>query len=588
MSRKKKRQPGRQLPSGAASSGPPVDVVLTLCRSARKHLTGPRCRGIEAELWASEPVGLIAAGVRFPHDRGNALGEFIDTVGEVPRPGAREALLAFAAVGDAEFGSRARDAVARMPGTDPRWVAEAGAGEVVSAWCSSDPHFDDGITYAFEIRRPSGTHVLCVYVDNNIGGIPKDAFLLPSIAAFRTPFDRGEAPDLRLDEVPVADAAARVRYAVEQRRHYLDPPGTGDLADLEALIDGHLRFLPPGVASDEEPLDDHELEALSADFLASPESKRHRRGDSLSILDAILWFGNSYNVGGPLRWSPVVIEMFLADWVGRKLLYEPHVIARIPAVLDAFVRYAGRVRGVPAARVAGTLAAIETWTPDLLARGGTPSKYANAVALARAVLERDEADAAFDGDATPEDEWLEDDWLDDRGWIAATMLAIAGPRPPDDVIEAAAATLRERLRRKDELAVRLRELLPWQRLPRRDDRLVAGLAGAWAAPAGQLYPDDDDIDHLEFLADVEPYDWLGIVNVVTDSKPVTADRLGRRLARAAGVVGLKDATTRRTFGAQLVFSWTSLGYLDEHGVTTALGRWAIPSGIAASWGYEAT
>lgn len=582
MSRKKKRQPRSQPPRELEPTEPPVDVVLALCRSARKHLTGPRCRGIDAELWSSETLGLVAAAVRFPDERAAALADFIDAMGAVPRPGAREALLAFAAVGEAELGSRAREAAARMPGPDPRWIGEAGAGDAVSAWCSSDPDYDDGTTYAFEIRRPSGTHVLCVYIDNNIGGIPKDAFLLPSVAAFRTPFDRGEAPGVRLDQVPVAAAAASVRGAVKQRRHYFDPPGSEDLTALESLIDGHLRFLPAGVAPDREPLDDETLEALAADFLAAPESKGHRRGDSLAILDAILWFGNAYNVGGPLRWSPVVVELFLADWVGRKLLYEHQVIARIPAVLHAFVRFAGRVRGVPEARVAETLAAIETWTPDLLARGGTPSPHANAVAIARALLDLDEDDP-FGGD----DSFGADDWFEDRAWIAGKLHAIAGPRPPDDEIEAAATTLRERLRAKDDLAVSLRELLPWQRVPRRDDRLVAGLAGAWAAPAGQLYADDDDIDHLEFLADVEPYDWLGLVHAVIDDKPVTADRLGRRLARAEGVVRLKDASTRRTFGAQLVAAWQSLGHLDEHGGVTPLGRWAIPTGVAAAFGYDA-
>ncbi len=582
MSRKKKRQPRREPPRGHEPAEPPIDVALALCRSARKHLTEPRCRGIDAELWSSETLGLVAAAVRFPDNRAEALADFIDAIGAVPRPGAREALLAFAAVGDAELGSRAREAAARMPGTDPRWVAEAGAGQVVSAWCSSDPDYDDGNTYAFEIRRPSGTHVLCVYIDNNIGGIPKDAFLLPSVAALRTPFDRGAAPDVRLDQVPVADAAARVRGAVERRRHYLDPPGSGDLTDLEALIDGHLRFLPAGVAPEEEPLDDQKLEALSADFLAAPESKGHRRGDGLAILDAILWFGNSYNVGGPLRWSPVVVEIFLADWVGRKLLYERRVIARIPAVLHAFVRFAGRARGVPEARVAETLAAIETWTPDLLARGGTPSSHANAVAVARALLNL-EADDPFEAD-----DWLgADDWPEDHARVAGTLHAIAGPRPPDDVVEAAAARLRERLRTKDELAVKLRELLPWQRVPRRDDRLVAGLAGAWAAPAGQLPQVGDEVDDLEFLVGIEPYDWLGLAHIAIDDKPVTADRLGRRLARAEGIIGLTDAATRRAFGAVLVTTWTSLGHLDEHGVTTPLGRWAIPTGIAAAWGYDA-
>ena len=571
MARSKRKPHGRPQPGAPPASS--VDLILTICRSAREHLTRPGCQAIDAELWASETLGLISAAIPMPHERAAAVASLIDEIGAVPRPGARHALLAFGAVGEAAFGAHARTAAARIAGSDPGWAADAGTGVPVSAWRSSDPHHDDGNTYAFEIRRRTGIHVLCVYVDNNIGGIPKDAFVLPSVAAFRTPFDSGKAPDLQLDELPVAEAAATVRAAVEYGRMFVGPPTSEDLRDLAALIEGHLRFLPPSVAPDAEPLDETTLAALAADFLAAPGNKAHRRGDNRDVLETILWFGNGYNVGGPLRWSPVVVEMFLADWVGRKVMADRRYIARIPVVLRDFVRYAGRARGVPDARVAETLDAIERWTPDLLAGGGTPTPFANAEAMARMLLDE------YPGDAV-------DMLAANRADAAWALMLVAGPPPPADVLGAAAAAIRERYRAREELVLALRDLLPWQRLPRRDDRVVAGFAGAWASLAGAAQQEHGELDDIELLAELDPGDWHAIAFLVLDRKPVTADRIGRRLARATGDVALAEASVRRTFGGLLVTTWTSLGHLDERGVVTPLGCWAIPTGIAASWGYE--
>ncbi len=567
---RKKRKP----PRGAAPAGhrPPVDVVLAVCRSARAELLRPGCRGLDAELWASAYLGEIGSQIPFADDRAEAFARLLDGLGEVPRPGAREALLAFAAVGEAAVGEHARKMAERIAGPTPRWATEAGTGDVVGAWRASDVYFGDGDTYAFEIARASGIHVLCVYVDNNIGGIPKDAFLLTSIDDYRTPFERGEAPNLRLDQVPVAEAAAAVRAAVELARRYLDPPADDDLPLLNALIEGHLRFLPPGVAPDPQPLDDDAVAAIATAFLASPEGKSHRRGDDPDILDTILWFANGYNIGGPFRWSPVVVEVFMADWVGRKVLADRAYIARIPVVLASFVRYAGRVRGVPDGLVAETLKAVPEWTAEMLGRGGTPSPFANADAMARSMP------GESDDSLAPHISLAED-----RDEVAGWLLRMAAPVPSPAELQPVAATVRDQYRANDGVALLLRTLLPWQRLPRRDDRLVAGFAGAWATLAGRHSGDDAKIG---FLTEIEPFDWHDIAVLVVDGKPVTAARIGRRLAQAEGLVALADAAARRKFGGLLIDAWTSLGLIDEQGMVTPVGRWAIPAGIAASWGYE--
>ena len=118
MARSKRKPHGRPQPGAPPASS--VDLILTICRSARDHLTRPGCQAIDAELWASETLGLISAAIPMPHERAAAVASLIDEIGAVPRPGARHALLAFGAVGEAAFGAHARTAAARIAGSDPR------------------------------------------------------------------------------------------------------------------------------------------------------------------------------------------------------------------------------------------------------------------------------------------------------------------------------------------------------------------------------------------------------------------------------------------------------------------------------------
>lgn len=36
------------------------------------------------------------------------------------------------------------------------------------------------------------------------------------------------------------------------------------------------------------------------------------------VVELAIDFGADYNHGGPLRWSPVVVEVFMTNWLARK------------------------------------------------------------------------------------------------------------------------------------------------------------------------------------------------------------------------------------------------------------------------------
>ena len=58
-------------------------------------------------------------------------------------------------------------------------------------------------------------------------------------------------------------------------------------------------------------------------------------------------FCADYVDGRPLRWSPVVVELFMANWIPRKVLADEGLFERLPPALDAWVRFAGRKAGTP-------------------------------------------------------------------------------------------------------------------------------------------------------------------------------------------------------------------------------------------------
>jgi hypothetical protein len=131
---------------------------------------------------------------------------------------------------------------------------------------------------------------------------------------------------------------------------------------MRAMLDARLRTLPAGFepAEEEVVLDPEDRAALLADFLVSAEGRRWREDDDAAdLVELAIDFGADYNHGGPLRWSPVVVDIFMTSWLPDKVLRERTFFERAPDPLCDWVRYSGRRRGVPVELVreaAGTVA----------------------------------------------------------------------------------------------------------------------------------------------------------------------------------------------------------------------------------------
>jgi hypothetical protein len=159
---------------------------------------------------------------------------------------------------------------------------------------------------------------------------------------------------------------------------------------MRALIEARLRLLPEGleVPDDYVEITPEEREALLADFLSSPEGQRWRGDeDAEDIAQLAIDFGAAYNHGGPLRWSPVVVEIFMTSWLARKVTRDPEFFAGVPEVLPDWVRYAGRRRGVPAAPLGEAVGAVEEFKTEMLDAVTDPQAWSPAKSFAVAALQ---------------------------------------------------------------------------------------------------------------------------------------------------------------------------------------------------------
>jgi hypothetical protein len=98
---------------------------------------------------------------------------------------------------------------------------------------------------------------------------------------------------------------------------------------------------------------------IAAEFLASDEAEDlSDRGSASHCADRIIDYGCDRDYGRPLRMSPAKVQMFLLNWLPRKVMLSFAEQDAMPHVLAAWVRWAGRKRGLEDAVVAETLEAV--------------------------------------------------------------------------------------------------------------------------------------------------------------------------------------------------------------------------------------
>lgn len=270
----------------------------------------------------------------------------------------------------------------------PAWLSGlAGAEPEPEVWLMTHV-LGDGDDYLVGVTLPTGESLSAlVYVDHNLGSVVKDAFVVPEplqdlVIRMGTLIDDADQSLTRTDP-------ATARAAIEFGSRLYPPVTSKSWPMCRPLVEWMLRMLPAGgVAPERKDWTPQETAAVAADFFASPYAAGLDDDDRRSLLDSLLWFATDYATGDPWRWSPVTVEMLLADWFPRKVIADPAFLAKLPGLLRAYIRYCHHRNHIRADLTQQTLAAVDQYQPEYLQqiRGDRQQAMAG---LTEAMLESD-------------------------------------------------------------------------------------------------------------------------------------------------------------------------------------------------------
>lgn len=355
-------------------------------RPARTHQAGPGdlLADVRQRLASGEPLDLLAyvssllAAVdprgESPFERERADGPeratlptLLESFAEMVLPETTALLATLAELGPDELTrARARRALAARPHQLPGWLARLGETSVYGA-VESTHVLGDGDSVLLGARLPGHELTAVIYIDHNLGTVVKDAFPAPSpisevVARMR---ETADDPDVRFGDINLADARARVAEAIEVGAIMFPPLESETWPTSRPLTEWLVRLLPEGGVGYVRPTwSEARKNKLAKRFFGSEFGKPLDDDDHRDLLDQFLWFGTDYGPGDPLRWSPVAVEILLADWIPRKIAASPEYLSAAPALLRAFIRFCHAERKIRPVLTNETLAAVGEQEPE--------------------------------------------------------------------------------------------------------------------------------------------------------------------------------------------------------------------------------
>jgi Domain of unknown function (DUF1841) len=358
VSRGRKRQqqkrtrgrPGATRP--APSKGELLDGMLrTFQKTVRA--TDP----LEAETLASGILGALREQLPHGEDAEATIGmELVDQVAHARTPRAVALLRALAAVGTTgPLRAAARSAAEELVAggvADPLWAAAAGRVDVGECWRLGDVYGDQAsLLCTFGTgTRPHGLLALLDF--NHLDGWVKDVFVTDDPAGALRSLREAAASEPLATLEPIDPAAARL--LLEDGFAATDitwqPEVSDEFRQYRALALARCRAIPAPAkpAAEDQEIDEAEREAIVAEFLASPQGGALPADDATRFCARLLVdYGADYGSAGPLRVSPARTEAFLHDWLPRKAVLDDADRAAFPAVVTAWVRWAGERAGLP-------------------------------------------------------------------------------------------------------------------------------------------------------------------------------------------------------------------------------------------------
>lgn len=339
---------------------------------------------VMVELWAGELLGGFrdALTPATPWERDEdmpSVDEFVEgLVGAIADRASSDPDFARILAGLAPFldGTARRIADRALEHCDPRvieFAAPVGAAAVEECFLL-DHETDDGHNIGLIARHPgaSRAHLVMTFVDVNMGGIAKDILVTDQIDEVR----RAAAVEgLILSPLDPADAHARLLDALKFTDMTIQAPVSEDFAHVRPLLEQLMTTLPePATLNEDEP-DGHELDAFVEQMV---ELSRDRGSDELaserlrSTAHLVTGFMAHHMGRSPVAWSPTRVEIFLCDYVPRKIAAPPETLMSLPAEVAALVPAAHQLAGWADRHVEDTLDVIRQVTPEFERLIATP------------------------------------------------------------------------------------------------------------------------------------------------------------------------------------------------------------------------
>jgi Domain of unknown function (DUF6398) len=290
----------------------------------------------------------------------------------------------------------------------PPWVLELSRAEVVRVTRSREIIGDDdaiGVQLFLPLNPKSPHLTLMLSIDHVDGGVAADGLIMAdTISNVAAVLDAsGPDPYTTWDDIDPADARAMITEAIAYGAVLFPPIETPTWPMCRPLFDWVAGLLPPNGKSDPKvSWTNRRKDSLVKQFLGSTLAKHlpaADRRDHEQLLDFVVDFGTEYGTGNPTRWSENRVDMFLTDWVPRKVMAPPEFLAKLPPLLSAFISYVHEQSGIPEARTSHVLDAIELLAPDLLEAAADENRLDGAGALMAALDAAYRPDGSFDPSA---------------------------------------------------------------------------------------------------------------------------------------------------------------------------------------------
>jgi hypothetical protein len=248
----------------------------------------------------------------------------------------------------------------------PGWADHLGAVAPAECYVNPDEWGDqDELICVFSYAGDEPHALVCV-IDYNVSGMIRDGWVSSQVNKLlehcrRVSEARGSArPEDGFRQIDAPTARKMLEAALAATDEAEDPPVSDAFAARHAFIRARVRALPPApgrplranTARAKRSWSTERRALIAAEFLASDEAEDLSDRQAASrCADRIIDFGCDQDSGRPLRMSPVKVQNFMLTWLPRKVMLSVADQNAMPHVVDAWIRWSSRKRGLSEASV---------------------------------------------------------------------------------------------------------------------------------------------------------------------------------------------------------------------------------------------